>query len=82
MSSKDFDLKHETLEQTVRAAPAVGGTALSIMTLNEWVALATLIYILVQTIILVHKYILYLQDRKKRAAESEPKDCSPSTEPK
>lgn len=60
-----MSLKHETLEQAVRGTPAVVGTIYSAVTLNEIVAIATLIYVIFQTIVLLHKYYWAIQDRKK-----------------
>lgn len=60
------DLKQETAIETVKAAPAVAGAVYTTLTLNEWVALATLIYILLQAGILLHKHYWALQDRKKK----------------
>jgi hypothetical protein len=39
-----------------KITPAIGGAALSGFTLNEWVALATLIYVLLQSGLLLPKY--------------------------
>ena len=51
------DLKMDTAAAVVRAAPAIGGAWYSAMTLNEWVALATLIYVVLQIGLLIPKYI-------------------------
>lgn len=59
------DLKHETAVETVKAAPAVAGAVYSTLTLNEWVALATLVYIVLQAGVLLHKHYWRIQDRKR-----------------
>ena len=61
----------ETAQHTAIAAakiaPAIGGAHWYSMTLNEWVALATLIYIALQIGLLVPKYIrLYRKWRAKK----------------
>lgn len=61
-----MDVKHETVEQVYRAAPAVAGTAYSAITMNEIVAIATLIYIIIQAGFLIHKWYWAIQDRKKK----------------
>lgn len=48
----------------VKATIATAGTAASYLTLNEWVALATLIYVVSQTIVLWCKFI---KDRKNES---------------
>lgn len=60
------NMKQETITEAVKAAPAIAGTVYSAITLNELVALATLIYIIIQAAILVHKHYIFLQDRKKK----------------
>lgn len=42
--------------EAVRGTLAVGGTAASVLTLNEWVMLATLAYIVIQVIYLLRKW--------------------------
>lgn len=60
-----MDLKQETAEAALRATPAVGGAWYTAMTLNEWVALATLIYVLLQIGLLLPKYYAFLVERWK-----------------
>lgn len=62
-ATRNMNLKQETFEEGLKAAPAIGGAAYSYLTLNEWVALATLIYIIIQAIILIHKHALFIKDR-------------------
>lgn len=50
-------MDHDLKVQTVKAAPAVVGTVYATLTLNEWVAVATLIYISLQVAYLVRKWI-------------------------
>lgn len=53
---RNIGLKHETAEQTLKALPAIGGTAIAGLTLNEWVAVATLIYVVLQIGFLIWKW--------------------------
>lgn len=50
------NMKLEFQQESIKAAPAVAGTVYSTVTLNEWVAIATLIYILLQTGYLLWKW--------------------------
>lgn len=50
-------LTPDTAGTGIKLGIAAGGTAASWLTLNEWVALATLIYVLAQTGLLVPKYV-------------------------
>lgn len=62
-----MSLRNEIGEQVAKAAPPVVVTAGSIasgVTLNEWVAIATIVYILIQTIVLIRK------ERRNTRAES------------
>ena len=59
------DLKQETVSEAVKATPALAGAVYSNMTLNEWVAVATLLYIIIQIIILCWKQYWAVQDRKR-----------------
>ena len=58
-------MQHDVAVQTAKAAPAVAGTAYTWFTLNEWVAIATIFYIVVQIYILIDRHIAYKRDRKK-----------------
>lgn len=49
-------MKQEIHQEAVKSTIAVSGAGLSAMTLNEWVALATLIYIVLQIGLLIPKY--------------------------
>lgn len=49
-------LKHEVNIETIKAVPAVGGATIASLTLNEWVAVATLCYIILQAAFLVWKW--------------------------
>lgn len=48
--------RHELAAEAWRAAPAVIGTAIAGMTLEKWVALATLVYIAIQAGYLLRKW--------------------------
>jgi hypothetical protein len=60
------NMKHETIEQTFKAVPAVAGTAYSAVTLNELVMILTAIYIVMQMAFLAYKWYNDHQDRKKK----------------
>lgn len=49
-------LRQETTIETVKAAPAIFGAGVSAVTLNEAVAIATLLYILLQAAYLIWKW--------------------------
>lgn len=40
----------------LKASPAIGGTLLSSLTLNDWVMIATLVYVVAQIGLLVPRY--------------------------
>jgi len=48
--------QHAVAVQAAKGAPAVAGALFSAVTLNQWVALATLVYIIVQLLYLVRKW--------------------------
>lgn len=56
-----MELKIEGIKGTV----AVAGASLSAVTLNQWVAIATLIYIGIQAFVLLEKHYWARKDRKK-----------------
>lgn len=49
-------MKTEVASQAARGTPAVAGAAWSALTLNEWVAIATGIYVVLQAIYLARKW--------------------------
>ena len=59
------ELRAETTSEIVKAVPAIGGAAYAGITLNEWAAIATICYVIVQAAILIHKHYWAVQDRKK-----------------
>lgn len=54
---------HDEVNAGIKIAPALGGAAWAGLSLNEWVAIATLVYILAQTGLLVPKWIAMLRRR-------------------
>ena len=48
---------------TVNTAVAVGGMTYSALTLNEWVALATLVYIVLQIFFLLFKWAMIFRSK-------------------
>lgn len=62
-----MSLKHEIADQVLRASPpfAVSLTAIiGGLTLNQWVAIATLVYIVLQAVVLIRKEIRSTRDSK------------------
>lgn len=55
-SSGNHPLRHETAIETAKAIPALFGAGFSAVTLNEAVAVVTLIYILLQVAYLIWKW--------------------------
>lgn len=51
-----LEAKHETAVAAARVAPAIGGTVYTALTLNDIVAIATIIYVLLQIGLLLPKY--------------------------
>lgn len=56
MQGNFHNMRTATAIETAKAAPAVVGTSISILTLNEAVAVVTLIYILLQMAYLIWKW--------------------------
>ena len=57
----------ETKMAKIKMAVAGGGATFAMLTLNEWVALATLVYVILQIGLLIPKYIdLYKKWRNKQ----------------
>lgn len=50
------NLKQETIDAGIKISPAIGGATLYGFTLNEWVGIATLAYVLLQIGLLLPKY--------------------------
>ena len=49
-------VKHEAVEQTIKTTPAVAGATIASFTLNEWVAIVTIIYAIIQTAFLLWRW--------------------------
>ena len=69
-----MSIKNEIGEQVAKAAPPVviaAGSAVPGITLNEWVFIATLIYIVIQAVILIRKEIRNTkrEEREREAQE-------------
>lgn len=65
MSNNIFsNLEKDYLVESARAVPAVTGTVFSYMTLNNFVAILTIIYIIFQLAWLINKWIWAQRDRK------------------
>jgi hypothetical protein len=50
------DIKTEAAQQVAKATPAVAGATIAGLTLNEWVAIATITYIVLQAGYLLWKW--------------------------
>jgi hypothetical protein len=58
--------------EVAKAAPAVAGAAASTLTLNEWVAIATGVYIAIQGLYLLRKW--WREERQKGGWLADPGD--------
>lgn len=58
-----MDVRQDTVDAVARVAPAIGGAWYSVMTLNDWVAVVTILYVLLQIGLLLPKYYRFLADR-------------------
>jgi hypothetical protein len=63
---KEITMKQDVVSEVTKAAPAVVGTVYTSMTLNEWVALATFIYVIIQAVILVHKHYYFVKEKRQK----------------
>lgn len=59
-------MKQEISSESIRSGVAVGGTLATTLTLNEWIAVGTGIYIVVQVLYLVRKWYREEKDWKRR----------------
>ena len=50
------DVKIETVMASVKVAPAISGSVLYAITLQEWVAIVTIAYVVLQIGLLIPKY--------------------------
>lgn len=67
-------MKQEIVSQVERAAPAVVGFALFGLTLNEWVGICTIAYILLQAAYLIRKWWREEKRRGRYVKETRPGD--------
>jgi hypothetical protein len=58
------ELKQETTIETAKAVPAVVGATIAGLTLNEVVAVVTIIYILLQAAFLIYKWLRQVKKDK------------------
>ena len=56
MSAPQHDMMREVGVATAKVTPAAAGTAITALTLNEWVAIVTIIYVVIQTLHLLWKW--------------------------
>lgn len=59
-------MKTEIATEAAKGAPAVAGALAAAMTLNQWVALATGVYIVIQAAYLVRKWYREEKDWARR----------------
>ncbi len=62
----------EVTKQAVKGASAVTGAVAATITLNYWVALATLVYIIVQLLYLIRKW--WREEVDRRRSQEGPKN--------
>lgn len=67
--------------QAAKAVPAVAGAATTALTLNEWVAVATGVYILIQAVYLLRKWWREESEWAKRVKERRQGDRRQSERP-
>jgi len=67
-------MKQEIVSQAGRAAPALVGTVLFGLTLNEWVGICTIGYILLQAAYLLRKWWREEKRRGRYVKETRPGD--------
>lgn len=53
----DTQQKQEIITQAAKAVPAIAGTTVASLTLNEWVAVATFIYVVIQIAFLIWRWV-------------------------
>lgn len=58
-------MRHDVSIETAKAVPALIGATFAGLTLNEWVAIATLLYIILQAVYLVWKWRKQIKEGKK-----------------
>ena len=57
-------IKQETTFEGMKSLPALGGAAYYTLTLSNWVAIATIAYIVVQMAVLLHKHYYFVKEKK------------------
>jgi len=62
----DITVKQETVIQAVKAAPAITGATYATLTLNEWVAAVTIVYVVLQAIILLHRHYYFIKGKSSK----------------
>lgn len=63
-------MRQEITAESVRGSVAVGGTLATTLTLNEWVAIGTGIYIVAQVAYLLRKWYREEKDWKRRGGRA------------
>lgn len=65
----DFNLKQDVAVASAKITPAVAGATIAGYTLNEVVALVTIVYVIFQAGVLIHKHYWAIQDRRRKKAK-------------
>lgn len=61
----DINMKHDLTAAGIKTTVAASGATFASITLNEWVALATLVFVVMQTLFLSYKWYWMVFDRRK-----------------
>jgi len=54
---------NEEFSAALKVSPAIGGATYYTLTLNDWVAIVTIVYVVAQTLLLVPRYWAILRRR-------------------
>lgn len=66
IKGKNMSAKHETYIESAKAVPAIAGATVYGITLNEWVAIVTIGYVLIQGAFLLYKWYWDWQEKKSK----------------
>jgi uncharacterized membrane protein YebE (DUF533 family) len=70
LKGQNMSAKTETVIETGKAIPAVVGATIYGLTLNEIVAVVTILYVLIQAGFLIYKWYWDWQDKKSQKAKT------------
>lgn len=60
-----IEMKHDISAAGLKSTIAASGATIASLTLNEWVAVATLVFIFLQSALLIYKWYWMALDRRK-----------------